>query len=221
MNDACILLAEEMTGWWLNPILQASQQPCVSPTCGAYRDPGTHPAPLQCQWRCGGVSTAGGKILICVINSPFLPYFAPPPTHKSQQLFAVPQLPTQLRRRPLTFLWPCCQTLPRSLHTSPAGIWTSKTPVSIWSVFITRSCATGSVEVGVSFLHWFWSPLNAVVIRQTGHGWNSGVNMVPWIWFNSVKKKKKEKSVSQVFFHGEKRLSACPKPLLWWHYLQL
>lgn len=85
-----------------------------------------------------------GVILICVINTSFLPYFVlySSTNHGNSLLFA-PQLPAQLHRPPLTLLWPCCQVLSRSLSTSPTGIWTSKTPKSIWSIFISHSCATG------------------------------------------------------------------------------
>lgn len=73
-----------------------------------YAQP-TYPASLGCQWRCRGVSRAEHAILICVINSPFLPLFVLLTIH-AVSLLSAPQQPQKGSRRhpPLTLLWPGC-----------------------------------------------------------------------------------------------------------------
>ncbi len=178
MNEACIALAEEMTSRWLNPILQASGRPCPSLTCGVYREAETLPEPPGCQRRWGRACIAGRRYWSVWLSLPPSPILSSPHPQITATLCSL-RLRYQLSSTvpPLTRLWPCCQALSRSLCTSPAGISTSKAlTVSEASSSLTvvpqGVRRQGITEVGaggqVNFLHWFWSCLNAAVIRHIG-----------------------------------------------------
>lgn len=131
MNEACIILAEEMTSIWLNPISQALRRPCPSLSCCVYRELKTDPDPQGVSRGVEGSGQWGGHTDPCDwVSLP--PLLCPLLIHKSQYLYALWDSASLATSHPL--LDPAKPYLAVCLHLPQLNL---QTPGNSWRIFIT------------------------------------------------------------------------------------